>query len=73
MTTRKFIPSNAIQRNEDGVPFNRLFKKTPDSSITTIDLYFSIFEPFDENGLPSMETPLMHDSVMGKECVIFKN
>ena len=73
MTINKFIPLNAIERNEDGIPFNRLFRSQPDNSIAIVDLYFSIFEPFDENGLPSMEKPLMHDSILGKECVIFKN
>lgn len=70
-TVNKLLRSKSIQRTEDGPMYN--VSTNLKQVVSSIDLYFTYYEPFDENGLTSIKGMLYCEDYVQKECVFFKN
>lgn len=70
-TKSKLLRANCIERNEDGRGYNVASCITV--GVDRINLFYTFYEPFDENGLPSLANMLFCDDYIQKECVVFLN
>lgn len=67
----KQLRFSSIERTDDGEMYGVVSNlNVPKATLT---LFFTIFEPFNENGLPDMKKPFFCDSFVQKECLILLN
>lgn len=70
-TKCKLLRANSIERSEDGKGYS-VAASIP-VGVDLINLFYTFYEPFDENGLPSLQSMVFCDSLVQKECVLFRN